>query len=50
MFGQDDFIVNRTNLFYISDDDMRKFTKIDGMLTGNTLYELFKNQVEMQMI
>ena len=50
MFGYDDFTINKTNLFYISDDDARGFSKIDGMLNGNTLYELFQNQIETQIV
>ena len=49
-FSEDDFIVNNTNLFYMSDDDMKEFSKLDGMLTGNTLYELFKSQVKLKVV
>lgn len=50
MFGHDEFEINKTNLFYVSEDDARNFKKIDGMLNGNTLYELFQNQVETQIV
>lgn len=49
-WGNDDFNINYTNLFYISDDDAREFTKIDGILTGNTLYELFQSEVRLSFI
>ena len=39
----DKFDINKTNLFFISDSDMKQFTKIDDMLVGNTLYELFNS-------
>ena len=40
-----EFQVNKTNLFFVSDADAKAFTKIDGLLDGATLYELFQNQV-----
>ena len=43
----DPFDINKTNLFHVSDEDMRAFTKLDGILVGNTLYELFQNQVKV---
>ena len=39
--NSDKFDINSTNLFYISDEDAKEFTKLDGILVGNTLYELF---------
>jgi hypothetical protein len=39
--SQQDFDINRTNLFYISEKDMQNFTRLDGMLEGATLYDLF---------
>ena len=39
----DSFNINRTNLFNLSDKDMKGFKSLDGLLTGNTLYELFKS-------
>ena len=44
------FDINRTNLFYISSEDAEKFTKIDEMLDGSTLYELFQNQVTLDFV
>ena len=45
-----EFNVNETNLFQISDDYAKSFTKIDAILNGNTLYELFQNQVKLNFI
>ena len=45
--SDDKFDINKTNLFYISDEEMSQFTKIDDILTGNTLYEIFSNQVRL---
>lgn len=42
-----DFDINKTNLFYISSQDAKNFTKIDDLLSGNTLYELFQNQIRI---
>ena len=47
VYSQDKFDINRTNLFYISEDDAKKFTKIDGMLIENTLYQLFMGQLRL---
>ena len=44
------FSINHTNLFYISDKDAEAFTKLDFLLTGNTLYELFQNQVSLNFV
>ena len=44
------FDINKTNLFYLTDEDMKEFTKVDGMLTGNTLYQLFQNQVKLNFV
>lgn len=41
VYSSDDFSINRTNLFQVSDDEMKKFNKIDKILEGSTLYELF---------
>ena len=43
----EEFDINRTNLFYVSDDDMQQFSKVDGLLTGNTLYQIFQSQVKL---
>lgn len=48
--SKDAFDINRTNLFYLSDDDMKDFTKIDGMLSGNSLYDMFQNQMSLKFI
>ena len=44
------FEVNHTNLFYISENDAKNFTKLDSILTGNTLYELFMGQLRLNFI
>ena len=36
--GSDDFKINKTNLFVLNDDEVQDFTKLDSILTGNTLY------------
>lgn len=46
----DEFNVNRTNLFYMSEEDAKDYRKIDEMLEGNTLYELFKSQVRLNFV
>ena len=43
MYDSQEFDINRTNLFYMSDEDLVQFTKIDHLLDGNTLYQLFAN-------
>ena len=48
--SQDGFDINRTNLFHISDDQAKEFTKLDGMLVGNTLYQLFQNQARLNFV
>lgn len=45
-----DFDLNTTNLFQISDDDAKGFTKIDELLNGNTLYDLFNGQVKLNFV
>ena len=45
-----DFDINRTNLFHLSEEDMQKFTDLDNMLNGNTLYELFISQLSLNFI
>lgn len=42
------FNINKTNLFHLSDDDVFDFTKLDNMLNGNTLYELFISQLSLK--
>lgn len=42
------FDINRTNLFYISDEFAKSFTRIDDLLDGSTFYDLFKSQVALQ--
>lgn len=41
------FEINRTNLFFVSDEDAKEFTKIDSLLNGNTLYQLFNGQLRL---
>ena len=41
VYSSDEFNINRTNLFQVSDEEMKKFNKIDRILEGSTLYELF---------
>lgn len=48
--SKDAFDINRTNLFFISKEDARKFTKIDKMLNEATLYELFESQIRMDFV
>ena len=48
--SKDAFDINRTNLFFISKEDARKFTKIDKMLNEATLYELFDSQIRMDFV
>lgn len=44
------FDINHTNLFQISDEDAKDYTKIDKMLVGNTLYELFSSIVRKKVV
>lgn len=44
------FVINRTNFFQISDEDVQDYTKLDGMLTGNTFYELFVSQLSTNFV
>lgn len=44
------FDINRTNLFQITDKDAKDYTKIDQMLEGNTLYQLFMAQLQVNMV
>ena len=44
------FNINHTNLFCIKDEDIQDFTRIDGMLLGNTLYELFVGQLSSMFV
>ena len=44
------FNINRTNLFQITDKDAKDYTKIDQMLEGNTLYQLFMAQLQVSMV
>ena len=39
------FDINHTNLFQVTEEDVKDYTKIDQMLVGNTLYELFSSIV-----
>ena len=48
VYSNQPFQVNRTNLFFISEEDAKKFTKIDDLLVGNTLYELFMSQIRIK--
>ena len=50
VWNSDKFDVNRTNLFYLSNDDIRNFTKIDDLLVGNTLFDLFHKLVSIKFI
>lgn len=47
---EEDFNINKTNLFFISKEDAKNYKKIDEMLTGNTLYELFMSQLNMNFV
>lgn len=44
------FDINHTNLFQVTDDDVKDYTKIDKMLVGNTLYELFSSIVRTNVV
>lgn len=44
------FDINRTNLFQITEQDAKDYTKIDQMLEGNTLYQLFMAQLRVNMV
>ena len=44
------FDINHTNLFQVSDKDVKDYTKIDKMLEGNTLYELFSSIVRTKVV
>lgn len=44
------FDINRTNLFQITEQDAKDYTKIDQMLEGNTLYQLFMAQLKVNMV
>ena len=48
--NDEQFAVNKTNLFALTDENFKDYKKIDEMLSGNTLYELFKNQVSLDFI
>ena len=48
--NDDKFDVNQTNLFVVSDEDIEDYTKIDEMLEGNTLYELFNAQIGLNAL
>ena len=43
------FDINHTNLFQVTDEDAKDYTKIDKMLVGNTLYELFSSIVKVNV-
>lgn len=42
--------INKTNLFFLSDEDLKGFTKIDELLDGSTLYDLFQSQLEFNVV
>lgn len=44
------FDINHTNLFQVTDEDVKDYTKIDKMLVGNTLYELFSSIVRINVV
>ena len=44
------FDINHTNLFQVSDENVRDYTKIDKMLSGNTLYELFNSILRVKYV
>ena len=44
------FDINHTNLFQVTDEDVKDYTKIDKMLVGNTLYELFSSIMKVDVI
>lgn len=48
--SSDNFDINKTNLFHLSDEDLKSFDKLDKMLNENTLYELIQGQVRMTSI
>ena len=48
--NESEFVINRTNFFQISDEDVQDYTKLDGMLTGNTFYELFVSQLSTNFV
>lgn len=45
-----EFNINKTNLFFISKEDAKNYKKIDDMLEGNTLYELFMSQLNLNFV
>lgn len=47
VYSDAEFDINRTNMFYISGEDVERFKKIDSLLCGNTLYELFNSQLRI---
>lgn len=49
-WGSDAFDINHTNLFQISEQDAKDYTKIDEMLEGNSLYELFMSQMDVRKV
>lgn len=44
--GSSDFKINSTNLFRMTEREIMEFKRLDKILTGNTLYELFLAQLE----
>ena len=49
-YSTDPFDINHTNLFQVSEDDIKDYTKIDKMLQGNTLYELFSSIIKVNVV
>ena len=50
IWNDETFDINKTNLFRITDDEVKEFKKIDELLVGNTLYELFRSQLKLPTI
>ena len=44
------FDINHTNLFQVTNEDVKDYNKIDKMLVGNTLYELFSSIVRINVV
>lgn len=41
--SNDKFNINKTNLFHLSSKTISEYTKIDSLLNGSTLYDLFQS-------
>ena len=49
IYDSKSFDINKTNLFQVSEQDLQNYTRIDDMLEGNTLYQLFNAQVQLNL-